>query len=269
MAGSAVTDSTGAWRLHFAQFAGYGAGDAANNLTFSMASAFLLIYYTNVAGIPAASRDLVPRRARPRRRHRPHRRADRRSEHHQMGQVPPLRALRVGPAPRAARRRVLHPPRHLLRREARVGVCLLRPVPGRVPHRQHPLRIARRHHDPTARRARPPVDGTNDFRHPPDAPPQPAAGSPVCVQSGPLHRRLWRPDRWDLLRTGRARRHEHLHRYDRRTDRRHETTVSQTGPTADLTRSARPSRCSVQTPLGARPTPRAIVISRRLIRSRR
>ena len=41
-------------RLRFAQFAGYGSGDAANNLTFSMASAFLLIYYTNVAGIPAA-----------------------------------------------------------------------------------------------------------------------------------------------------------------------------------------------------------------------
>ena len=40
--------------LRLAQYAGYGAGDAANNLTFSMASAFLLIYYTNVAGIPAA-----------------------------------------------------------------------------------------------------------------------------------------------------------------------------------------------------------------------
>ncbi len=49
-----MTGSTGASRLRFAQFAGYGAGDAANNLTFSMASAFLLIYYTNVAGIPAA-----------------------------------------------------------------------------------------------------------------------------------------------------------------------------------------------------------------------
>ena len=49
-----MTGSTGGWRLGFAQFAGYGAGDAGNNLTFSMASAFLLIYYTNVAGIPAA-----------------------------------------------------------------------------------------------------------------------------------------------------------------------------------------------------------------------
>ena len=41
-------------RLRLARYAGYGAGDAANNLTFSMASAFLLIYYTNVAGIPPA-----------------------------------------------------------------------------------------------------------------------------------------------------------------------------------------------------------------------
>lgn len=49
-----MTGPTKAGRLRFAQFAGYGAGDAANNLTFSMASAFLLIYYTNVAGIPAA-----------------------------------------------------------------------------------------------------------------------------------------------------------------------------------------------------------------------
>jgi len=49
-----MTASTGGSRLRFTQFAGYGAGDAANNLTFSMASAFLLIYYTNVAGIPAA-----------------------------------------------------------------------------------------------------------------------------------------------------------------------------------------------------------------------
>ena len=37
------------------QYLGYGAGDAANNLTFSTVSAFLLIYYTNVAGITAAA----------------------------------------------------------------------------------------------------------------------------------------------------------------------------------------------------------------------
>ena len=34
---------------------GYAAGDAANNLTFSLASAFLLIYYTDVVGIAAAT----------------------------------------------------------------------------------------------------------------------------------------------------------------------------------------------------------------------
>ena len=37
------------------RYFGYGAGDGANNLTFSMVSAFLLIYLTNVAGIAAAA----------------------------------------------------------------------------------------------------------------------------------------------------------------------------------------------------------------------
>lgn len=41
--------------MKLGQYLGYGAGDAANNLTFSMVSAFLLIYYTNVAGISAAT----------------------------------------------------------------------------------------------------------------------------------------------------------------------------------------------------------------------
>jgi glucuronide carrier protein len=41
--------------LRTPQYLGYGAGDAANNLTFSMASAFLLICYTDVAGIGAAT----------------------------------------------------------------------------------------------------------------------------------------------------------------------------------------------------------------------
>ena len=41
--------------MKLGQYLGYGAGDAANNLTFSMVSAFLLIYYTDVAGISAAT----------------------------------------------------------------------------------------------------------------------------------------------------------------------------------------------------------------------
>ena len=41
--------------LRRSQYLGYAAGDAANNLTFSMASVFLLIYYTDVAGISAAT----------------------------------------------------------------------------------------------------------------------------------------------------------------------------------------------------------------------
>jgi glucuronide carrier protein len=41
--------------LRRSQYFGYAAGDVANNLTFSMVSAFLLIYYTDVAGISAAT----------------------------------------------------------------------------------------------------------------------------------------------------------------------------------------------------------------------
>jgi glucuronide carrier protein len=37
------------------QYLGYASGDVANNLTFSMASSFLLIYYTDVAGISAGA----------------------------------------------------------------------------------------------------------------------------------------------------------------------------------------------------------------------
>ena len=42
-------------RLGPLQYLGYAAGDVANNLTFSTVSAFLLIYYTDVAGISAAA----------------------------------------------------------------------------------------------------------------------------------------------------------------------------------------------------------------------
>ena len=42
-------------KLRPVQYLSYAAGDVANNLTFSMVSAFLLIYYTDVAGISAAT----------------------------------------------------------------------------------------------------------------------------------------------------------------------------------------------------------------------
>lgn len=42
-------------KLRFSQLFGYAAGDAANNLAFSMTSMFLLIYYTDVVGISAAA----------------------------------------------------------------------------------------------------------------------------------------------------------------------------------------------------------------------
>jgi glucuronide carrier protein len=41
--------------LGLSQYLGYGAGDAANNLTFSMTSMFLLLYYTDVVGIAATT----------------------------------------------------------------------------------------------------------------------------------------------------------------------------------------------------------------------
>jgi glucuronide carrier protein len=41
--------------LRLSQYLGYGAGDAANNLTFSMTSMFLLLYYTDVVGIAAST----------------------------------------------------------------------------------------------------------------------------------------------------------------------------------------------------------------------
>jgi glucuronide carrier protein len=42
-------------RLRLSQLLGYASGDAANNLAFSMASMFLLIYYTDVVGISATA----------------------------------------------------------------------------------------------------------------------------------------------------------------------------------------------------------------------
>ena len=41
--------------LRAAQYLGYGAGDAANNLAFSLTSMFLLLYYTDVVGIAATT----------------------------------------------------------------------------------------------------------------------------------------------------------------------------------------------------------------------
>src|SRR3954449_2347313 len=44
-----------AMKLRPLQVIGYSAGDAANNLAFSITSFFLLVYYTDVAGISAAA----------------------------------------------------------------------------------------------------------------------------------------------------------------------------------------------------------------------
>ncbi|GIG20438.1 glucuronide transporter [Cellulomonas chitinilytica] len=42
-------------KLRFRSYLGYAAGDAGNNLAFSMTSMFLLLYYTDVVGISAAA----------------------------------------------------------------------------------------------------------------------------------------------------------------------------------------------------------------------
>ena len=52
---SSAGPATAPRRLGMAQYLGYAAGDAANNLAFSMTSFFLLIYYTDVVGISAAA----------------------------------------------------------------------------------------------------------------------------------------------------------------------------------------------------------------------
>ena len=42
-------------KVSFRSVIGYGAGDAANNLAFSLSTTFLLLYYTDVIGLPAAA----------------------------------------------------------------------------------------------------------------------------------------------------------------------------------------------------------------------
>ena len=42
-------------KLSIRSVIGYGAGDAANNLAFSLSTTFLLLYYTDVVGLPAAA----------------------------------------------------------------------------------------------------------------------------------------------------------------------------------------------------------------------
>lgn len=50
-----VSQVAGPKKLTLWNYGGYAAGDAANNLVFSMSSLFLLLYYTNVVGLEAAA----------------------------------------------------------------------------------------------------------------------------------------------------------------------------------------------------------------------
>ena len=56
---TAGTESNGPERLGGLSYLGYAGGDFANNLTFSLTSLFLLIYYTDVAGIGAEAAGTV------------------------------------------------------------------------------------------------------------------------------------------------------------------------------------------------------------------
>ncbi|KQY25646.1 glucuronide transporter [Cellulomonas sp. Root485] len=50
-----ITTPASTPKLRFRSYLGYAAGDAGNNLAFSMTSMFLLLYYTDVVGISAAA----------------------------------------------------------------------------------------------------------------------------------------------------------------------------------------------------------------------
>jgi glucuronide carrier protein len=52
---TAAPESRPVGRLSLRQYLGYAGGDVANNLTFSLASMFLLLYYTDVVGIAAGA----------------------------------------------------------------------------------------------------------------------------------------------------------------------------------------------------------------------
>jgi len=56
---TAAPESRRVGRLSLSRYLGYAGGDVANNLTFSLASMFLLLYYTDVVGIAAGAAGTV------------------------------------------------------------------------------------------------------------------------------------------------------------------------------------------------------------------
>ena len=50
-----MSDGVGPGRFGLRDYLGYAAGEVGNNLTFQMVAAFVLVYYTDVAGISAAT----------------------------------------------------------------------------------------------------------------------------------------------------------------------------------------------------------------------
>ena len=142
-------------RLPTRSVVGYGFGDFANNLAFTLSTAFLLYYYTDVAGLSAAAvatmffvvrlwdafADLFAGR---------HGRPDD-DPHGQVPAVHPVRRRAAAvpelpdlPRPRVARRR----------RQAAVRLRHVRGAGPAVLHGQHPVRLAGVGHDAVGERAR-------------------------------------------------------------------------------------------------------------------
>jgi glucuronide carrier protein len=55
VASTVAASATAPKKLTWRNYSGYAAGDAANNLAFSMSTMFMLLYYTNVVGVEAAA----------------------------------------------------------------------------------------------------------------------------------------------------------------------------------------------------------------------
>jgi hypothetical protein len=137
------------------QYLGYAAGEVANNLTFSMVSAFLLVYHTDVAGISAATAGtlfLVVRVWGGVTDLSAGHRVDQ-SSTRWAGSGPTF--CRSGPAAAAAAARgdLLHPERAERGGQGRLGPRLLRAVPTGLQLRQHPQWLPVGGDDAGARRA--------------------------------------------------------------------------------------------------------------------
>ena len=183
----------GAERLRSSrQYLGYAGGDVANNLTFSMASAFLLIYYTDVAGHLAprpparCSSSSASGAASP--TSFAGRRVDETST--RWGKFRPYLLFASAPLLLLLVALFSIPERAERRRQGRLGLRLLRAVLAGLQLREHPLRVAGGGDDPGARRAGEAVDGTDGGRQPDHPPRSPSSSRPRSPGPSDLQRSL-------------------------------------------------------------------------------